>query len=509
MNKKILIAIILISFTNIFLAQQKDFFTLQLQNKQVILTLSLINNEYYTNAIEFVTFIGGSFKDIKDTPTLVINISNKNILLSSDTSYFVIDGQLTKLCCNIIKKQNRWLIPLDFIRKIAEIVLNKNFFWNPIDAIAVIGYDENNLLKIATESKENKTIITFECGFPIDYRLVEEPTNLSIKFLSTNLHKPYYIKEINDANIKKIYYTLSAQNISTYVIEIQKPNTPYSIFESKDKQKLSIEFISSKIEEKANMDQGISKLSPVASEKKQEAETKLKSINLIVIDPGHGGEETGAVGLKGTYEKDISLSICKILKKILEDTLGIKVILTRDRDISLDLIQRTAIANNYKADIFISMHANASNRKNATGAETYYLSLDATDEESLSIAKIENKIIKEEYSNSSPDLNLILWDLAQTEHIQESSQLAEFIQDELNTELSIKNRGVKQAPFRVLMGADMPAVLIEVGFITNPKEEELLNDYNYQKSIANAILRSIQKFKNIREKKYGFAKSNK
>lgn len=509
MNKKIIIAIISILFANIFVAQQKDFFTLQTPNKQVILPCLLINNEYYTSAIEFVTFIGGSFKDIKDTPTLVINISNMNILLSSDTSYFVVDGQLTKLCCNIIKKQNRWLVPIDFIRKITEIVLNKNFFWNPIDAIAVIGYDEDSILKVSTEAKENKTIITFEGGIPIDYRLVEEPTSLSIRFLSTNLLKPDYAKEINDANIKKIYYTLSAQNISTYVIEVQKPNIPYSISESKDKHRLSIEFISSRIEEKAKPEQQISKLPPVAVEKKKETQNTLKSINLIVLDPGHGGDETGAVGLKGSYEKDISLYICKILKKMIEDTLGIQVILTRDRDISLDLIQRTAIANNYKADIFISIHANASNRKNATGAETYFLSLDATDEESLSIAKIENKIINEEYSNSSPDLNLILWDLAQTEHIQESSQLAEFIQDELNTELSIINRGVKQAPFRVLMGADMPAVLIEVGFITNPKEEELLNDYNHQKSIANAILRSIQKFKNIRERKYGLADVNK
>jgi len=509
MKKIIITLLIFFIFVCTSNSQKKDFFTLQFQEKQVILPLLFIDNEPYTPAIEFITFIKGSYKDIKETPTLVINLLNRNILISSDTSYFVLDGQLTKICCNIIKKQNKWLVPLDFIKKISEVVLKENYFWNPEDALAIIGHNENNLLKIDFESKNNKTIIYFEGNIDEDYRIIEEPQAISIKFLSSSLLKPYYIKEINDVNIKKIYYKLSAQNIGTYIIELQKPNIPYSITQSKDKQRLSIEFVASAPQEITKSEQSVAKPIQQAPEKPKETPVNVKALKTIVLDPGHGGDETGAVGTKGSYEKDISLSICKILKKLLEDSLGIQVVLTRDRDISLDLMQRTAIANNYKADIFISIHANASNRKNASGAETYFLSLDATDEESLSLAKIENKLPQMENSNSSPDLNLILWDLAQTEHIQESSLLAEFIQEELNTELSIKNRGVKQAPFRVLMGAAMPAVLIEVGFITNPKEEELLNDYNYQRNIAAAILRSIQKFKNVREKKYGLAPSEK
>ncbi len=506
MKKKIILLIILLFNFYISFAEEKNFFTLKIQDKQIILPLLNINNEPYTNAIEFIKFIGGSYKDIKETPTLVINIKNKNILISSDTSYFVIDGQLTKICCNILKKENKWLIPIDFIKKMTEIVLGKNFFWNHIDSLAVIDFDKNNLLTITTEYKDNKTIISFEGNIGNDYRLIEESKSLSIKFFSTNLLKPYYNNEINDSNVKRIYYTLSPQNVSAYTIELQKTNIPYSIIESKDKKKISIEFINITSPTKEKIEETTTTKTALPEEKKA-SDTLPKSITTIVIDPGHGGDEVGAVGHKGSYEKDICLSISKILKKILEDNLGIQVFLTRDKDIPLDLIQRTAIANNYKADIFISIHTNASNRKNASGAETYFLSLDATDEESLKLANYENKLIKTEFSNSSPDLNLILWDLAQTEHIQESSQLAEFIQDELNIELSIKNRGVKQAPFRVLMGADMPAVLIEVGFITNPKEEELLNNYIYQKSIANAIFRSILKFKNIREKKYGIKES--
>jgi len=215
-----------------------------------------------------------------------------------------------------------------------------------------------------------------------------------------------------------------------------------------------------------------------------------------VIDPGHGGTETGAKGPSGTLEKDVTMSIARKLKSIVEST-GMRAILTRDGDQIVTLDDRTSKANNNKADLFISIHANATIRGRARGAETYFLSAQATDDESRNIAAVENNAIG---LNQAPavedDLKLILWDMAQTEFLAESSQLAETIQQELNNTLSISNRGIKQAPFRVLTGATMPAVLIEVGFINNPDEEKLMADAEYQMKIATAIFRSIQSFQN-------------
>lgn len=212
---------------------------------------------------------------------------------------------------------------------------------------------------------------------------------------------------------------------------------------------------------------------------------------IIVIDPGHGGEEEGAVGPSGLKEKDVVLSVAKKLKNIIEQRTGLKVFLTREADQNKSLDERVSIANNLKADVFISIHANASLRKNAKGAETYFLSLNATDEEARRLSQMENLEVGPEENS---DLKLILWDMAQSAYLKQSSWLAEAIQGELNSLLQTKDRGVKQAPFKVLMGVTSPAVLVEIGFITNPEEERKLKLDSFQEKIAEAIYRGILKF---------------
>ncbi|MEW5806073.1 MAG: N-acetylmuramoyl-L-alanine amidase [Acidobacteriota bacterium] len=232
---------------------------------------------------------------------------------------------------------------------------------------------------------------------------------------------------------------------------------------------------------------------------------KRQTIKTIVIDPGHGGDETGAEGKSGIFEKDIVLDIAVRLKRQLQKVQGLKVILTRDRDLTMSLDERTAIANHNRADLFISIHVNASRGKKVNGAETYFLSYEAADEEIRALAALENNVVglPEEKSEEQKGLEMILWDMAQAQYLKESSELAEWIQEELNKMLGIRNRGIKQAPFRVLMGATMPAVLIEAGFLSNPEEEEKLKEGSYREDIASAIYRSILSYKEMVEKRTG------
>jgi N-acetylmuramoyl-L-alanine amidase len=219
----------------------------------------------------------------------------------------------------------------------------------------------------------------------------------------------------------------------------------------------------------------------------------------VVIDPGHGGEETGAKGVAGTLEKDVALQIARRLKGLLVNNLGLQVFMTRERDEYLDLDTRTAVANNYKADLFISIHANASRARSAAGTEVYFLSYQASDEESRRLAQSEGALPEAPPSASAaPDLAMILWDMAQAEHLEESSALASRIQEELATARGAEGRGVKQAPFRVLVGAAMPAALVEVAFISNPEEEKLLVSDEFQAKVANAILRGVARYRQER-----------
>ena len=218
-------------------------------------------------------------------------------------------------------------------------------------------------------------------------------------------------------------------------------------------------------------------------------------VRRVVIDPGHGGIEDGAIGPAGAKEKDVVLAIARHLAARLRAS-GLEVILTRNGDVELSLDDRAALANQHRADLFISLHANASRFSRARGAETYILSRDATDDEARTVAALENQA-----SGASPggddgeDLPLILWDLAQTQYLNESYALAEEIQTALEAELDIPDRGVRQAPFRVLVGSTCPSVLIEVGFMTNPLEEKLLVSRAYQRRIASVLSSAIVRYR--------------
>jgi N-acetylmuramoyl-L-alanine amidase len=221
-------------------------------------------------------------------------------------------------------------------------------------------------------------------------------------------------------------------------------------------------------------------------------------VRRIVVDPGHGGKDPGALGyLKGVREKDITLSISKKVSKKLQEQLGYEVLMTRSRDVYLTLEERTAFANTKNADLFISIHTNAHRNRDAYGMETYFLNL-ATDDDAIRVAAMENATSAKNIS----DLQTILSDLMQNAKINESSRLAASVQTAMYGKLkgkykSVKNLGVKQAPFYVLLGAQMPAILVETSFISNPRECKRLVDPRYQDHLADAIVAGVQRY--IRE----------
>jgi len=216
--------------------------------------------------------------------------------------------------------------------------------------------------------------------------------------------------------------------------------------------------------------------------------------DVIVLDPGHGGKDWGAKGaILGIKEKDIVLDVAKRLEKKLEEKMGVSVYLTRTGDYFVPLKERTAIANNYKADLFISIHTNAAFREGASGFEAYILSSQASDKSAEAVASSENKVMAFEDipPGSEEELNSLLWSLAQNQFLEESCQLCDIMQREYSRTLNVPNRGIKQAPLYVLYGATMPAVLVEIGFLTNHIEERKLATDEYKDIITDILYRSI------------------
>ena len=215
-------------------------------------------------------------------------------------------------------------------------------------------------------------------------------------------------------------------------------------------------------------------------------------IGRIVLDPGHGGHDTGTVGPGGLMEKNLVLQVAKELRTLLEDKLGAEVVLTREDDRFISLEERTAIANQNKADLFLSIHANSASSRNISGVETYFLDFARTDD-AREVAARENAAT----GHNVRDLQSLIRRIAQADKVEESKELAAIIQKNLFSGMrkiapSSQNRGVRSAPFIVLIGANMPSVLAEVAFLSNPRDEKLLKKDVSRRSLAGALFQGIQ-----------------
>jgi N-acetylmuramoyl-L-alanine amidase len=236
--------------------------------------------------------------------------------------------------------------------------------------------------------------------------------------------------------------------------------------------------------------------SPTASGNRSLIRALGLKIGKIVIDPGHGGHDTGTIGPNGLEEKDLVLEVGRRLGKLLETRLGAEVVYTRKNDTFIPLETRTAIANQQRADLFISIHANSSHDPDARGVETYYLNFTSSPE-ALDVAARENAVSEK----SIYELQDLVKKIALKEKIEESREFAGDVQESLHTGLAskspgIRDRGVKKAPFIVLIGANMPSILAEISFVSNPGDERRLETSEYRQRIAESLYRGIAKYAN-------------
>lgn len=222
----------------------------------------------------------------------------------------------------------------------------------------------------------------------------------------------------------------------------------------------------------------------------------IASLPLVVIDPGHGGMDDGALGKKGVVEKNLVLDVAKYARVELERSDKVRVLLTREEDVFVPLAERTALANDRHAALFVSLHANATPKSNASGLETFYL--DNTDDKAAkSLAERENASLR--FENGEADIAMMLSDLIQSGKLEDSIILANFVQSALRDSAreqwpEANDLGVKKAPFYVLVGAHMPCILTELFFVDNPKDESHLLQDNFRKLLGRGLAAGILKY---------------
>ena len=471
----------LLIFTSFFSAQSSSSATIGVSKFGDIKYVSA--NEYADNANMNKLFVNEKEK-------LLLRFKSKKITISPSSSFLIINDKPYNLSLPVIFDGNDFWIPLNPFLRIISITNLPDLKLDSSEKFLLVGKPSTNILNCNIEKKKNGTLIQIKTNkYFNDSQLSASITRGG--WLNLNISGGELDSLLISDNTKIIspvlrIRPLQMENSAQISFLIKDDIDDYSILSDNNSIDISI---------RPNIE--------LSSEKIKEMKSRW-NLDTIVIDAGHGGKDPGCLS-NGLQEKTITLDVAKKLGKMIEQKLGIKVIYTRTEDEFIPLWKRTKIANDSGGKLFISIHVNASpNSRSARGFETYFIRPGKFDD-ATEVAQRENKVIELEEPNSkSRQLtkeNLIIATMAQASFTKQSEFFADQIQKELDKNFVNKNRGVKQAGFHVLVGASMPNVLVELGFITNSKDRRMLSQSSQRKKMAKSIFDAIVTYKNEYEKK--------
>ena len=421
---------------------------------------------------------------------LVLYIGDHRVKISAGTTFLVIDDVIYQIPSPAISNGGDIYLPSKALLQILHDTVLPSISYDVENNELVINPTQYNIQSVHVDEKANGTIIR-----------VKALKKFKKREISAFLHKNgwFYLTiqgAIADSNdilktdtrgvVKKISMDQLEGSLQVAFL-LRSDIERHEFYQNKKTKEIIITL-------RAPLSKSVARIKEVKSQ---------WEIDTIVLDAGHGGKDPGTIGKYGTKEKTVVLDVVKRVGKLLTKYTNVKVVYTRDEDVFIPLWQRTKIANEKNGKIFISVHANGNRNRKAHGFETYLLRPGKT-QDAIDVAAEENAAIKYEESRNGnyeelTHEGLILATMAQSMFMKESESLAGQIQHELNKEIKSQNRGVKQAGFYVLIGASMPNVLIEIGFLTNPEEEKKLRTAEHRQKIANAIYRAIIEFKKSRE----------
>ena len=395
------------------------------------------------------------------------------VTLTRNWAHIVVDGTPVVLDAPVRVKAGAWLVPQMFVERVLPRLAGEQPAALPRAVTPRLQLEDLRL-----RSYPSFTRVVIETSSPLTYR-AETGTAREVRIRLVGLTGEARTEEVGDGLVSEVRLERAGADAVLRVV-FEDASTAPRVTALTDPYRLVLDF------------------RRTGEDVERGGAPAATPLRVIVLDAGHGGHDVGATGPSGLMEKDLVLDVTRRVGRLVEDQLGVKVVLSRDGDYFVPLRDRTSFANRERADLFVSIHANAHRQTDSAGVETYFLSSEATDNAARQVAAAENSVVQLETPAArgrADVVKAILWDLAQSEFQAESSRLAEVVLDSMTQSLRIPNRGVKQAGFYVLGGAAMPAILIEIGFVTNPREERRLKDSRYRDEIARAILAGLAEYK--------------
>jgi N-acetylmuramoyl-L-alanine amidase len=457
------------------------------------LPVAVINNQDYVAVDDLNQAFGSTAREVAGGLTLAVR--NRAIVVTADQSVVSVSGRLVSLNQPPVRRDGKWFVPFDFLPRAMGAALDTRLDLRRTPRLLIVGDLRVPRVVARVEAGSLNASVTFESTPATAARVAAEPGRLTVHFeadalelVLPSLPPQQYLNSLAAGDTAASVRIGTGSRFGAYRVATSQPDAASS--------RISVELLPGGSTDPLNPPP-----LPVPNPPPAAAVNPLPATGLrtIVIDPGHGGEALGTQGARGTLEKDVTLAVSRKLKTLIESRLGLRVFLTRDDDRTLELDDRSAFANSQKADVFLSIHANAAVRPSMKGAEVYYLNVERADAEARKRADDAQAALPM-LGGGSRTIDFILWETAQVRHLEQSAALAGLIEGALASRVEMSQRAVQQAPFRVLVGANMPSVLVEMGYLSNPEQEAQMAGAAFQDAIAEALFEALVKFRALVER---------
>jgi N-acetylmuramoyl-L-alanine amidase len=482
-------------------AAQTPVLTVLSRDGRKPIPVSAINNQEYIAVDDVNATFGTTSREDRVAGGLIITARGQSIVLTADQSVVSVAGRLVSLPAPVLRRDNRWLVPVDFLSRALASAFNTRIDYRRGVRLLIVGDMRVPRVVARIDAGTTNVAVTFEVTPNTEAKVTAQGGRLLVQFDADALElsvpllpQQNFLTAIAQGDTSgSVAMTLGPRYASHRVTTTQA---------DAGSGRITIDLLPATTEAAPTTPAPTPTPAPSpAPDTRLLIPTQGPSTGLrtVVIDPGHGGEELGTQGPKGTLEKEITLSVARRLRTLIESRLGLKVFLTRDDDRTMGLDERSAFANNHRADVFLSIHANSAVRPSMRGAEVYYLTVERADEEARKRADQTSTTLPA-LGGGNRTIDLILWETAQARYLEQSAALAGFVEQALAARVEMSPRAVQQAPFRVLVGANMPAALVEIGYLSNAEQEMQLTTPAYQDQVALALLDALIKFRELLER---------
>lgn len=419
---------------------------------------------------------------------LTVAYKGKTILLTPDQPVVSIGGRLVSLPAAPTRAGRRWIVPAEFINRALALIYDARLELRSASRLVLVGDIRVPRLTIRFEGGDPARLIV-EATPRTTGAVAQESNVLTIKFDADGLDVT--IPAIQPQGLVQGMRLLPPASLA---IDLSPRFNGFraSTQTAETTARLTIDVMSAQAETQPVIPTQ-SQPAPVPEPDLPGLSQPVASVRTIAIDPGHGGQDEGVKGAGGTKERDLVLGVARRLKTAIESRLGIRVLLTREDEGGVAPDNRASLANNNRADLFISLHANASFRKSMSGASIVYVGFDREAEQAAHASLGSERLPT--FGGGTRDIDLVVWDLAQLRHVNQSARLAKIFEDQLRNRIPLAEHALERAPLRVLESVNMPAVLIEMGYLTNDDQEKQLSGAEFQGAFVQAIYDGVVRFR--------------